>query len=131
MSRVFIAGAYASHLLPGWTILYISKHTIPPRAGVEYVSLVRIHVLVVRFTAHPSTFFFLWNNGATSNNTKLYEHRFEARSKSCEKRLWALSCQSVRMEFACHWKNFHEILHFKYFSKIRRENSSFIQIFQE
>ena len=60
MSRFFMVGAYASHLLPGWTILYISKHTIPPCAGVEYVSLVGIHVLVVRFVAHPTHIFFFF-----------------------------------------------------------------------
>jgi uracil DNA glycosylase len=39
---------------------------------------------------------------------------------------------SVRMERpGSHWMDFHEIWYFAYFSKIRRENSSFVKIGQE
>ena len=42
------------------------------------------------------------------------------------------ACPSVRFEqLGSHWKNFHEILSFDYLSKIWRENSSFIKIWQE
>jgi len=112
MSRVFIAGEYAPHLLPGWTILYISKHTIPPRAGVQYVSLVRIHVLVVRFTAHHSHIFFLETTvplQTTRNCVNIIFRRVHKVANSDYD--FRHVRPSVCMEqIGCNWKNFHEIL---------------------
>jgi hypothetical protein len=62
--------------------------------------------------------------------------RFQARSQNFEKRLLASSCLSdrpfARMEqLGPHRNDYHEILMFEYFSKICRDNSSFIKIGQQ
>jgi len=63
---------------------------------------------------------------STQHVAKRYAN-FNARSQNCEKRLLASACLSIRMEYLIsHWKDFHKILIFEYFSKICRGISSFI-----
>jgi hypothetical protein len=59
---------------------------------------------------------------------------FLARFQSGEKRLLAPSCLPVRLSAqnnSAVWTDFYEMRLFEYFSKIRRENSSFTKIWQE
>ena len=56
-------------------------------------------------------------------------HNFQALPKNCDKRLLASSCLSVRMkQFGSHWT---DLMKFEDFSKICRENSSFIKTGRE
>ena len=57
---------------------------------------------------------------------------FQMRLQNCEKWLLASSCTPTRREqLGSHWTDLHEISLSQYFSKICRENSTFIKIWQE
>jgi len=105
-----------------------------PRAGVQYVSLVRIHVLVVRFSARHSHIFFLEATvplQTTRNCMNIIFRRVRKVAKSDYElrhvRPFVHLHGTNRLPpEECSWK-----FKFEYFTKIRQENSSFIKICQE